>query len=144
MHARAALPLALSLLVSSVARPAFGPAAFGGAHLPWIWLAAGQRAAEWQSDAKLEQRQGRRVIEVEPREPAAALLVAISGTVEFERIDYSLDDGPPRSVDVFSVVRGSGLYEIASFDGERRVTLVRIIARALSPRSEIGARLGVR
>jgi len=84
------------------------------------------------------------VLEFAPDEPTSALFVAVAGTVEFERVDYGLDDGVTRSLDAFGAVRGPGLYQVAELDATRQVLWVRVVARALSRRSEVGLRLALR
>jgi hypothetical protein len=146
---RTALPLVLFLVALLPTRVEGGPLplgrpAFAGFRLPWGRLTSGLQPADWQANAALEHEQGRRVLEFAPDEPACALFLEVVGSVEFERIDYALEDGRPRSAEVFGLVRGRGLYQVVDLDGAHRVSWVRIIARARSPRAGLGLRLGLR
>jgi len=120
----------------------FGRPAFGGLALARALAALPPGVPEWRPDVDLEARQGRRVIEFTPDELAAGLYLQVAGRVEFEHIDFALDDGTVRSVDAFGEVRTPGLYQVAEFDGSRRVLWVRVLARALSRRAGLGLRLG--
>jgi len=136
----ASLLLAAILPVRADGRPSFGRPSMNAFRAPWHGLAP----ADWRPDFGLEPGQGRRVLEFAPDEPTSALFVAVAGTVEFERVDYGLDDGVTRSLDAFGAVRGPGLYQVADLDATRQVLWVRVVARALSRRSEVGLRLALR
>jgi hypothetical protein len=101
------------------------------------------RAAAWRPDAELESPRGRQVLEFTPEELTDGLFLAVAGAVEFERVDYALDDGRVCSLDVFGLVREPGLYRLADLGGTHRVLWVRVVARAVSPRAALGLRLGL-
>jgi len=66
----------------------------------------------------------------------------VDGRVAFDKAEVVFADGGLEAIDLKGIERGRGLYELASFDGERPVLGVRMHARALSRQARIALRLG--
>jgi hypothetical protein len=108
-----------------------------------LFSSAPAPARGWKANTDLESSRGRQVLEFAPDQLTDALFLAVAGSVQFERIQYALDDGVVHSLDVFGEVREHGLYELATLGGTHRVLWVRVTARALSRHAELGLRLAL-
>lgn len=107
--------------------------------LAWMLRTPGEpRRETWPESGRLVKSQGWRQLGFPLAEPGHGLMIEVRGRTEFRAVEILFDDGELRRVNLGSGrAYGRGLYELASFERERRVRLVRCQARAKSTRADV-------
>jgi hypothetical protein len=91
----------------------------------------------------LARRDGWTSLTFDLNDQGSALFLEVQGKAEFETADILCEGGEVISVDLRHEVRGGGLYQLHDLGGQRRVSLVRVTARAQSGTARVGLRLGL-
>jgi len=142
--------LALSSGVAIATGPTAGvPRANGGARVltaPLGWLASSILALipaprPLINSGLLTRERGSCNMTLELDDHGSALFLELSGRCRFASAAIEYADGARDSLDLHHATRGSGLYLLHEFDGDRDVKCVTLALQALSPRAYVGARL---
>lgn len=151
---RAALLVTITMIACAVPCAA-GPAA-GGFHdpapsaVPWRIAAPVLRLALAPFCARsvpldhavLDRDQGWTRVGFEVRDRGLGVYLDVGGRAQFDRAEIVFTDGEMASLDLGHVVRGRGLYELMTFEDEREVLCVRLLARARSSLAHVDVKIG--
>jgi hypothetical protein len=122
------------------ARPSLGlrlPIPGAGRLATWI----GGRPTGLIAGRRLDREAGWRDVRWEPREGALGLYLEVAGRVRFREAAILFADGGALHIDLRQVERRNGLFALAELDAGREVTLVAVMAQAVSSQAEVALRI---
>lgn len=110
---------------------------------PFTWFAS--NSSPICSDGlcqELERRNGWLRLGYDVSDFGNGVYLEIEGKVQFRSAEIVFADGELTRLDLAYSRRNSGIYELREFDENRKVMLVRVLARAVSDDATIAVRLG--
>jgi len=118
----------------------------GALFVPLVWLASPIRALfrgpqPLPNSAALGRERGSSQLTLDVDDHGSALFLELSGRFQFAHAVIEYGDGAQESLDLRQAARGSGLYELRTFDRDRDIHRVTLELKALSTTGYVGARL---